>query len=339
MTDRTVALETPLGELVGRSLVVEAVALGANPTDATVERCAVGLWVRPGRRGSSSCRIVGDPIGVPPARERWRLPAPGTVFAHRQPVTMPAVTAVGTAATAVCEVTPCSAMVWELEAPWVRSRIIASTLVMTTLAAVLFFLFVVPWFPGVSFAIILATVTGLHLFPETRPVRLRRGHRILELDAALQRIDAAVSGPTPSERVQVVQERYGALLTDAVYRIENSALFDAAVPSTQRFQVALATWDPDAPDAVGLASQIETTFQNAREDAERLGFDHLPQVARSPARRAVKAITLGLAAPPGPEREVALKGASTTLKELALYYLPVIDPAAPTLIATRKELP
>ena len=64
-----------------------------------------------------------------------------------------------------------------------------------------------------------------------------------------------------------------------------------------------------------------------------------PQVARSPARRAVKAITLGLAAPPGPEREVALKGASTTLKELALYYLPVIDPAAPTLIATRKELP
>ncbi len=189
---------------------------------------------------------------------------------------MPAVTAVGTAATAVCEVTPCSAMVWELEAPWVRSRIIASTLVMTTLAAVLFFLFVVPWFPGVSFAIILATVTGLHLFPETRPVRLRRGHRILELDAALQRIDAAVSGPTPSERVQVVQERYGALLTDAVYRIENSALFDAAVPSTQRFQVALATWDPDAPDAVGLASQIETTFQNAREDAERLGFDHLP---------------------------------------------------------------
>lgn len=252
---------------------------------------------------------------------------------------MPAVTAVGTAATAVCEVTPCSAMVWELEAPWVRSRIIASTLVMTTLAVVLFFLFVVPWFPGVSFAIILATVTGLHLFPETRPVRLRRGHRILELDAAMQRIDAAVSGPTPSERVQVVQERYGALLTDAVYRIENSALFDAAVPSTQRFQVALATWDPDAPDAVGLASQIETTFQNAREDAERLGFDHLPQVARSPARRAVKAITLGLAAPPGPEREVALKGASTTLKELALYYLPVIDPAAPTLIATRKELP
>ncbi len=154
-------------------------------------------------------------------------------------------------------------------------------------------------------------------------------------------LDAAASGPTPADRVHLVKAEYGRLLTDVCYRIENSALFDAAVPETSRFQVALLTWDslaPTSPDAERAATEIETSFAAARAHAERLGWDHLPNTAREPARRARLAATTALGDGPEGERAAARRRVADILGSLALYYLPPIDSDAPQLIGRRKAI-
>ncbi|QIK73481.1 hypothetical protein G7070_15960 [Propioniciclava coleopterorum] len=171
---------------------------------------------------------------------------------------------------------------------------------------------------------------------DPRPRVLTDGEPVSRVDegALLARAGA---GPTPAERVDVVQAAYGELLSDIVYRIENSALFDAAVPQTQRFQIALVTWDADAPDAPALATEVEESFAAARAHAEERGLDHLPQTAREPARRAVKAAITALASADA-EREAAAQAAAGLVAGLSLYYLPVIDPRTPSLVAARREL-
>lgn len=145
-------------------------------------------------------------------------------------------------------------------------------------------------------------------------------------------------GPTPAERVAVVRAAYGELLSDVVYRIENSALFDGAFPPTADFQVALAVWDEASPDADRLARDVETTFDAARVRAEELGLGHLPETARDPARRAAKAAATALGDGPVPERDAARRRVAGILRSLALYYLPPIDPAVPALIGARRQI-
>ncbi|MDO5535041.1 MAG: hypothetical protein Q4F65_10365 [Propionibacteriaceae bacterium] len=148
-------------------------------------------------------------------------------------------------------------------------------------------------------------------------------------------------GPSPTERVDRIKVDYGALMGDVGYRIENSALFDAGVPQTQRFQVALLLWE----DAVGsgedpeaAASEVEESFALARVHAEQQGWAHLPAGARDPARTAAKAVRLALASDEPGEREAAARRAAGLLGSLALYYLPVIDPAVPSLLGSPKAL-
>lgn len=171
---------------------------------------------------------------------------------------------------------------------------------------------------------------------DPRPRILAEGKPVGRADEG-ELLARATAGPTPAERVDVVRAAYGGLLGDIVYRIENSALFDAAVPQTQRFQIALVNWDADAPDAPALAKEVEESFAAARLHAERLGQDHLPQTARDPARRAVKASITALASADA-EREAAARAAAGLVAGLSLYYLPVIDPGTPSLIAARREL-
>ncbi|MFD0865357.1 hypothetical protein ACFQ06_05960, partial [Tessaracoccus lubricantis] len=97
-------------------------------------------------------------------------------------------------------------------------------------------------------------------------------------------VDAA--GLSPRSRVDLVKERLGGLRTDIVYRIENSALFDAAVPQTERLELALLSWDEGSPEATQLATEVERAFDEARRHAEDLGLDHLPTTARDSGRRA-----------------------------------------------------
>lgn len=148
----------------------------------------------------------------------------------------------------------------------------------------------------------------------------------------------AAAGVTPAERVGVVQAAYGAKLSDIVYRIENSALFDASVPQTQRFQVALLAWDESSPDAASLADEVERSFDDARATAERVGLEHLPETARGPARRAGRAAVVALSDAPAAEREAAARRVAGILSSLALFYLPTVDPATPSLIGRRREI-
>lgn len=146
------------------------------------------------------------------------------------------------------------------------------------------------------------------------------------------------SGPTPQERVDVVKEAYGSLLGDIAYRIEFSALFDPAVPSTQRFQLALLAWDPSAPHASDLAAEVEVAFAEARSHAEKVGWSHLPETSRETARRAQKAVRVALESREPGERKTAAASAAKLLASLSQYYLPVVDPDMPSLIGERKQI-
>lgn len=151
-------------------------------------------------------------------------------------------------------------------------------------------------------------------------------------------LDAALAGPTPRDRVDMVKATYGQLMGDIIYRIENSALFDGAQASTNRFQVALLTWDATAKNAPQLADEVEDAFAAARRDAERLGLDHLPETARNPARRAAKAAVTALGDAPKAEKAVALSRMEEILTSLALYYLPVVERGSPSLIGERPAI-
>lgn len=145
-------------------------------------------------------------------------------------------------------------------------------------------------------------------------------------------------GPSPAERVEIVKAAYGRLLADIVYRIENSALFDASVSETNRFQVALASWNAGASDTGRLAEEIEASFDAARREAERIGVAHLPSTARAQAQRAVKAVRVALSTAPDAEREAALSRADEILRSLALHYLPTVDRRSPSLIGSRRAI-
>ena len=154
-------------------------------------------------------------------------------------------------------------------------------------------------------------------------------------------VDESVADParlSPRSRVDLVQERFAALRDDIVYRIENSALFDAAVPQTQRLELALMAWDEMSPDAAALATEVEAAFDDARRHAEELGLDHLPETARDSGRRAARAAHAALHGDTEGERENARRRVADILASLALYYLPPVDPTTPGLIGRRKEI-
>lgn len=143
---------------------------------------------------------------------------------------------------------------------------------------------------------------------------------------------------SPASRVDLVKERFGALRDDIIYRIENSALFDGAVPQTNRYQLALLAWDPSSPSVEELATEVEAAFDEARRHAEEIGLDHLPLTARDSGRRAARAAHTALNGTTDGEREAARRRVADILGSLALYYLPAVDPRAPQLIGRRREI-
>ncbi len=140
--------------------------------------------------------------------------------------------------------------------------------------------------------------------------------------------------PAPSSRremakasVAEVRETYGRMLSDVAYRIENSALFDSEVPTTRRFDEALALWaevtdaTPEA-EAVRRAGMVQVTFDAARAHAETVGLAHLPLRAREDAGRAAKAARLAKSSANAHEREAALEQVIRILSQLSLHFLP-----------------
>lgn len=139
-----------------------------------------------------------------------------------------------------------------------------------------------------------------------------------------------------SRRIDDIRADYGRRAADIAYRIENSALFDAAVPTTAAFEAALVRCDAEAPalspsELEGLATDLEIAYSVAVDHAETVGFQHLPSTARDDARRAHKAAQLADGAATDGEREAAVAQVIRILSSLALYYLPAPE-------AARREL-
>ncbi len=130
-----------------------------------------------------------------------------------------------------------------------------------------------------------------------------------------------------TRRVEEVKERYGELLSDIVYRIENPALFDPAVATTGAFTNALIQWDNSqatmAPsERSTLAARVSMAFDTARHHAELVGLEHIDPDARPQVARAAKAARLSVSSRSKAESRAALKQAIGILQSLRLYYLP-----------------
>ncbi|GAB3819596.1 hypothetical protein GCM10028820_23820 [Tessaracoccus terricola] len=128
-------------------------------------------------------------------------------------------------------------------------------------------------------------------------------------------------------RIEEILQEYGRLKLDIGYRIENSALFDSAAPTTHSFEVALVRYDTQSAglslDQLDeLATELEITYSVARDHAETVGLSHLPATAQADARRAAKAVRLAEGAATDAEREAAMDQVVRILESLALYYLP-----------------
>ena len=131
-------------------------------------------------------------------------------------------------------------------------------------------------------------------------------------------------------RGRAVVDDYAALKLDVAYRIENSALFDASVPTTHALEVALVRWDGEAEassikELDDLASELEIAYSVARDHAETVGFSHLPGAKEADARRAAKAARLAERAATQGERLAAQQQVVRILDSLALHYLPTAE--------------
>lgn len=316
-----VALDARVAALAGRHVAVEGIGPDGRNTVVllTFERL----------RGTDIAARVGDTATRDPMPIARRITCPGSV-------TLEAVVLAHTAVRATGAGEP-RRIRWPIVgSPTVRAVSAALFVVVAILGVLLnepaLLLFAVPFAVGGWYQ-----RNSKHLLMP--PVVIEKSQQLMASEVMAHLApDSSQAGPTPLDRVRLVKADYGRLLSDIVYRIENSALFDAAHPLTNRFQVALALWDAASPRAAAMAQEIETSFTEARLQAEELGFTYLPLTAQSSARRAVKAVTTALGDGSDMEKSSALSRAEEILASLALYYLPSVDRTAPSLIGTRRAI-
>lgn len=331
---RLVDLDAAVGDLVGSTFLAEGL-----DWNGVAVRFALGIEPGPG----GGCRVRSvllDTLSRAAVTEMAGLDEDGSA------AVLPAATPLRIAVQGVAEVDLRRAI--PVEVVWPRNRMLQTSAfaLLSVFGLVAICVAVSLHIPVLQFSVmalgLLAAPAGAILAVrrweegDPRPRILVQGHLVPRNEEGAL-LASGQAGPSPAERVEVVQAAYGALLSDVVYRIENSALFDAAVPQTQRFQIALVNWDADASDAPTLAADVEESFAAARTHAETLGLDHVPQASRAPAARAVKAVITALASR-DEERDAAARASAALLAGLNLYYLPVIDPGTPSLIAARREL-
>lgn len=151
-------------------------------------------------------------------------------------------------------------------------------------------------------------------------------------------VRAAVTGAVAT--CNEVLDTYSKLLSDIVYRIENPALFDDAVPTTRRFTLAILAWeDAGEKERPAAAVQLRASFEAARQYAEGVGLDHYSEADRAAGRRLLAAsrVAVDEGATAG-ERSAARRRIVELLGSLALYYLPEVDPDRPELVRAPRQL-
>lgn len=182
----------------------------------------------------------------------------------------------------------------------------------------------------------LAPTSAFHL-PELSwrwvfPPRVVEDDTTISLAEAFARLPSD-AGPRAAaiDRVAEIRALYGRLVADIAYRIENSALFDSTVSTTQQFETALALWSDvtrstSDEEVARRSAVVAVAFKTARSHAETVGLAHLPTTARDSARRAAGAARLASSSHSEAERDAAQSRVVSILSSLALHCLP--DPAA-----------
>ena len=190
-------------------------------------------------------------------------------------------------------------------------------------------------------ALIALAIVGPILRSRVRPA-VRQAFRTAAGNYPLDRLlDSRPRALEAARSVDEIKERYGELLSDICYRIENPALFDPVVPATNALTTALIRWESRRPDLeaaeIGtLAAEVRVAFETAQANAEAVGMTHIPSASRPPAERALKAARLARSTRSPAEREAALRQVSGILADLALYYLP--NPTEATLMVEGRRI-
>lgn len=163
------------------------------------------------------------------------------------------------------------------------------------------------------------------------PPRVVDGNARISLAEAVARLPAQGNPRAAAvDDVAEIRALYGRMLADIAYRIENSALFDSAVPTTRQFETALALWadvheGTTDEEVTRRAVMVDIAFRTARSHAETVGFGHLPAASHNSARRAAGAARLAQSSPSGAERDAAHLRVVSILRSLSLSCLP--DPS------------
>lgn len=315
---RPIDLRTPTGDLQHTNYVLSASA-SADPDDILVLgiRRRIGRWalVSSSRVGSYSTawRLVPTSRSLERVASE-RLGERARFVAHAHYLTWGAG----------------AERPWRRRLLWLLASFVCITLSIAFAETVLFYL----WLPALILFSLVISEFKRGPIVEPRPTAVH-GTSLSRLRSQVPSVPdtlaiGAVSPPADlaaaAKRVDGVKAAYGALLSDVVYRVENSALFDTAVAPTREFTVLMARWDDRASmaadEAVDVARELELAFETARAHAEALGLGHLPSTARPSARRAVKALQTAQRAATDGERSAALSQATRILASLALYYLP-----------------
>lgn len=127
--------------------------------------------------------------------------------------------------------------------------------------------------------------------------------------------------------VDDIKQHMGALRTDVVWSITNSALWDMTVPASRHFFTALTVWDDQhatwqTDELVQASAEVKVLWGAAVDTATRLGIDHLPTTDRPRANTALKLVRKAGSTTSDAERQQLMAKAAEVLSGIISITIP-----------------
>ncbi len=127
--------------------------------------------------------------------------------------------------------------------------------------------------------------------------------------------------------VDDLKQEMGALRTDVVWTITNSALWDVDVPASRTFFTALTVWDDHHAtwrdnETVGAAAELKVLWKAAKDTAIRLGINHLSAGDRPKADTAIKLVRKAASTDSDAERYQLMAKAAQVLSGIMSITIP-----------------
>ena len=144
--------------------------------------------------------------------------------------------------------------------------------------------------------------------------------------------------------VDDIMQEMGALRTNVVWTITNSALWDVAVPSSKSFFTALTVWDDHHAiwsdhEVVRAAAELKVLWKAGCDTAMRLGISHLSVGDRPRADTAIKLVRKAESTDSDAERHQLMAKAAEVLSGIMSIAVPRETMREITRGATPPALP